>query len=86
MDVAARVELSRSSDDFLLELLGVNSLLLRSLDKQGGRRSAVSNNSALENKFTARCADVVLDRPDMTSDERLQVMHFRSRRLTWHHI
>ena len=77
VDIAATVELPRSPDDFLLELLGVHSALLRSLNEQGGRRAAVSNDNALENKFATGHADVVLDRPKLTDDERLWVMWSR---------
>jgi len=71
VDIAARVELPRPPDDFLLELLSVHGTLLRSLDEQGGGRSAVSNDDTLENKFAAHSTDVVLDRPEVASDKQL---------------
>ena len=71
VDIAARVELPRSPDDFLLELLGVHGALFRSLDEQSRGGSAVANDNALENKFATGGADVVLDRPELTNDKRL---------------
>ena len=71
VDIAARVELPRSPDDFLLEPLSVHGTLLRSLDEQGGGRSAVPDHDTLENKFATRSAGVVLDRPEVNNDEYL---------------
>ena len=71
MDISARVELPRPPDNFLLELLSVHGALLRSLDEQGGGRSAVSDHDTLENEFAARSAGVVLDRPGVTNDKYL---------------
>ena len=61
VDVVARVELFRPSNDLVLELLAVHGALLRNLDEQGRRRSTISNNDTFKNKFTACGADVVLD-------------------------
>lgn len=61
MDIAARVELPRSPDYFLLELLGIQSALFRSFNEQRWGGSAVANDNALENKFATGGADVVLD-------------------------
>lgn len=47
--IAARVELPRPPNNFLLELLGVHGALLRGLDEQCRRRSAVANDDTLEN-------------------------------------
>jgi hypothetical protein len=58
-------------EDSLLEFLGVHGALLRSLDEQSGRRSAVPNGDALENEFSTSGADVVLDRPEVTNHKRL---------------
>ena len=63
------MELPRSPDDFLLELLSVHGALLRSLDEQGGGRSAVSDHDTFENKFATGSTGVVLDRPEGTNDE-----------------
>jgi len=71
VDIAARVKLPRSPDDFLLELLSVHGTLLRGLDEQGRRRSAVANNDAFENEFTTSSADVVFDRPEWANDKHL---------------
>ena len=86
VDIAAGVELPRSPNDILFELFGVHRAVFRGLDKQGRRRSAVSNDDAFENKFATCSADVVLDRPDRTNDKRLWMIHSRSCRLTWYHI
>ena len=61
MDIVTRIEFPRSQNDLFLEFLGVHDTLLRNLDKQGGRRSAVSNDNALGNEFTARSTNPVLD-------------------------
>ena len=71
MDVAARVELPRSPDNFFLEFLSVHGALLRSLNEQSRGRSAVANDNALENQFATRGADVVLDRPELADGKRL---------------
>jgi len=68
VDIAAGVELSRSPDDLLLELLGIHGALLRSLDKQGRGRPAVPNDDALEDEFNTCGADVVLDRLGVASE------------------
>ena len=85
MDIAARVELPCSPDDLLLEPLSVHGARLRSLDEQGRTRSAVSYDDALENEFATRSAEVVLDRPDVTNDERLRMTGLGPCRLTWCH-
>ena len=73
VDIAARVELRHSPNNFLLQLLAVHGALLRSLDKQGGGGSTVSDRNALGNEINTCSADAVIDRPEMTnSDERLQ--------------
>ena len=72
VDIAARVELPRSPDDFLLELLRVHGTIFRNLDKQSGGGSAVANDNALENKFATGGADIVLDRPELVNDKRLE--------------
>ena len=72
VDIAARVELPRSPDDFLLELLGVHGALLRGLDEQSGGRSAVSYDDTLENEFATHSADIVLDRPEVTNDKHCE--------------
>jgi len=74
VDVAARIELSRPPDEFLLEPLGVHRAFLRSLDEQGRRRPAVANDNALENKFSTGGAEVVLDRPELKDDKYLWMM------------
>lgn len=78
MHIAASMELGRSLDDFLLELLSVHGALLRSFDEQGGRRSAVSNDNALKNEFTTGSAEIVLDRPKLVNYKRLWVMRLRA--------
>ena len=85
VDIAARVELPCSPDDLLLEPLSVHGARLRSLDEQSRTRSAVSYDDALENEFATRSAEVVLDRPDVTNDERLRMTGLGPSRLTWCH-
>lgn len=71
-DIAARVKLARSPDGFLLELLGIQSALLRSSNEQRWGGSAVANDNALENKFATGGADVILGRPERwTNSKRL---------------
>ena len=71
VDEATRVEWLSSFYDFLLEFLRAHRTLLRSLNKQRRRRSAVANHNALENKLATGSTDVVLDRPELVSDKRL---------------
>jgi len=70
MSIATRVELARSPDDFLLELLRVHGTLLRRLNEQGRRGPAVANYNALENKFATGSTDVVLNRPELANHKR----------------
>jgi len=71
VDIAARVKLPRSPDNFLLELLRVHGATFRGFNEQCRGRSAVANDNALENKFATGGADVVLYRPEWTNDKRL---------------
>lgn len=61
VDIAAKMKMPCSPNDFLPELLRVHGAPLRSLDEQGRRVSAISNDNA-QNKFTSS-ADVIFDRP-----------------------
>lgn len=74
VDIATRMKLPRSPDNFLLELLVLHCAFFRSLDEQSGRRSPVANDNALENEFTAGGAEVVLDRSELVNDKRLLMM------------
>ena len=61
VDIATGIERPHSLNNLLLELLAVQGALLRGLDEQGGKRSAVSNDNALANEFTTCSANTVLD-------------------------
>ena len=75
MDKTVRVELLRPSNNLLLELLSIHATLRQSLNKQGRRGLAASNNDTLKNKFTTCGVDIVLDRPDAANDELLWMIY-----------